>query len=130
MSQDPAFCTHMTRTILCVSCGILLKSSRDDCNNYAKTAPPSIANGKVILRASERTIPEAVNFASMGYCRMALLRAAVKCPWLRWRLQVSLSWAASGDATTYTVKRFMKSVEPRRPSREVYVAHLYRQHGR
>ena len=50
MNRDPAFCTPMMRTISRMNSGIRWKNpTRDDCNNYSKTATPTIANGKVYL---------------------------------------------------------------------------------
>src|ERR1700722_1094446 len=91
----------------------LEEPSRDDCNNYAKTAPPTIANGKVYL-ASFGTR----NTGSGQLCVYGLLPGG-PAPLPPSSLhgsagdgQVSLSWMASGGASTYTVKRFMKSIEP------------------
>ena len=87
--------------------------SRDDCNNYAKTSPPTIANGKVYL-ASFGTR----NTGSGQLCVYGLLRGG-PAPLPPSSLQgsagdgqVSLSWVASRGASTYTVKRFTKSIEP------------------
>ena len=87
--------------------------SRDDCNNYAKTAPPTIANGKVYL-ASFGTR----NTGSGQLCAYGLLPdgpapsppAAVNVS--AGDRQVSLSWPASADATTYMVKRSTKNAAP------------------
>ena len=50
MNRDPAFCMRMTRMISNMNCGNSLENAaRDDCNNYAKAAPPTIANGRVYL---------------------------------------------------------------------------------
>ena len=86
---------------------------RDDCNNYAKTAPPTIANGKVYL-ASFGTR----NIGSGQLCVYGLLPdgpgpltpSSVNVS--AGDGQVSLSWAESGGATTYTVKRSIKNAEP------------------
>jgi hypothetical protein len=80
--------------------------ARDDCNNYAKTAPPTIANGKVYL-ASFGTR----NIGSGQLCVYGLLPdgnppsppSAVNVS--AEDRQVSLSWPASPDAVTYIVKR-------------------------
>jgi hypothetical protein len=91
----------------------LEEPSRDDCNNYAKTAPPTIANGKVYL-ASFGTH----NIGSGQLCVFGLLPdgpAPLPPSSVQGSAgdgQVSLSWVASRGASTYTVKRFMKSVEP------------------
>ncbi len=80
--------------------------TRDDCNNYSKTAPPTIANGKVYL-ASFGT----KNTGSGQLCVYGLLpEGAAPAPPSNVHasagdLQISLSWAASKDATTYTVAR-------------------------
>jgi mono/diheme cytochrome c family protein len=79
---------------------------RDDCNNYAKTAAPAIANGKVYL-ASFGTR----NTGSGQLCVYGLLPngdppsppSSVNVS-AEDRL-VSLSWPASRDAVTYTVRR-------------------------
>jgi hypothetical protein len=87
--------------------------TRDDCNNYSKAAPATIANGKVYL-ASFGTR----NTGSGQLCVYGLLPdgPAALAP-SRVNIsagdgQVSLSWAASKDATTYTVKRSIKNAEP------------------
>jgi hypothetical protein len=79
---------------------------RDDCNNYSKMVPPTIANGKVYL-ASFGT----QNTGSGQLCVYGLLpdgspplppaglHASVEND------QVSLSWTASNRATTYAIKR-------------------------
>ena len=80
--------------------------ARDDCNNYSKTAPPTIANGKVYL-ASFGTR----NTGSGQLCVYGLLPdGPAPLPPSSVHVsdgdgQVSLSWAASKDATTYAVKR-------------------------
>jgi hypothetical protein len=87
--------------------------SRDDCDNYAKTAPPTIANGKVYL-ASFGTR----NTGSGQLCVYGLLPDG-PAPLTPSAMnvsagdrQVSLSWAASTDATTYIVKRSTKNAGP------------------
>jgi len=91
----------------------LEEPSRDDCNNYAKTAPPTIANGKVYL-ASLGTR----NTGSGQLCVYGVLPdgpAPLPPSSVHGSAgdgQVSLSWVASRGASTYTVKRFMNSVEP------------------
>ena len=87
--------------------------ARDDCNNYAKTAPPTIANGKVYL-ASFGTR----NSGSGQFCVYGLLPdGPLPSPPSGADVsaddgQVSLSWAASRDATTYTVKRSSQHAGP------------------
>ena len=91
----------------------LQNPTRDDCNNYAKTAAPTIANGKVFL-ASFGTR----NAGSGQLCVYGLLpHGPAPLPPSTVNVaagdgQVSLSWAAAGDATTYTVKRSNKSAAP------------------
>ena len=76
---------------------------RDDCNNYAKTAPPTIANGRVYL-ASFGTR----NTGSGQLCVYGLLPdGAAPFPPSNVSAsvgdgQVSLTWAASPDTTAYT----------------------------
>lgn len=78
---------------------------RDDCNNYSKMAPPTIANGKVYL-ASFGT----ENIATGQFCVYGLLPdgpppAAPDA--LRANVRdgvISLAWAAVPEARTYTVK--------------------------
>jgi hypothetical protein len=83
---------------------------RDDCNNYAKAAPPTIANGTVYL-ASFGTR----NTGSGQLCVYGLLAdGASPLPPSNVNAsagdgQVSLTWVASPDATTYTVKRSTKA---------------------
>jgi hypothetical protein len=78
---------------------------RDDCNNYSKMAPPTIANGKVYL-ASFGT----ENVGTGQFCVYGLLPdgAAPSAPdGLRANVRdgvVSLSWAAVPGARTYNVK--------------------------
>jgi hypothetical protein len=88
----------------------LENAARDDCNNYAKTAPPTIANGRVYL-ASFGTR----NTGSGQLCVYGLL-ADGSAPSPPSSLnafggdgQVSLTWAASRDTSTYTVKRSIKN---------------------
>ena len=91
----------------------LENSTRDDCSNYSKTAPPTIANGKVYL-ASFGT----QNTASGQLCVYGLLAdGPAPSPPSSVNVsdgdgQVSLSWAASKDATTYAVKRSIKDAGP------------------
>jgi hypothetical protein len=86
--------------------------SRDDCNNYAKTSPPTIANGKVYL-ASFGTR----NIGSGQFCVYGLLPdGPAPSPPRNLNIstgdaQVSLSWAASDGATTYTLKRSIKNAQ-------------------
>ncbi len=87
--------------------------ARDDCNNYAKTAPPTIANGKVYL-ASFGTR----NTGSGQLCVYGLLPdGPTPSPPSSVHVsdgdgQVLLSWIASKDATTYAVKRAIKNAGP------------------
>lgn len=80
-------------------------SSRDDCNNYSKMAPPTIANGKVYL-ASFGT----ENVGTGQFCVYGLLPdgpAPVAPAGLRATVQngvVSLSWTSVPGARTYNVK--------------------------
>jgi hypothetical protein len=84
----------------------LQNEARDDCNNYAKTAPPTVANGRVYL-ASFGTR----NTGSGQLCVYGLLPdGAAPLPPATVNAsagdgQVSLTWAASRETTTYTVKR-------------------------
>ncbi len=79
--------------------------SRDDCNNYSKMAPPTIANGKVYL-ASFGT----ENIGTGQFCVYGLLPSgpAPAAPeGLRADVRdgvISLSWAAVPQARTYNVK--------------------------
>jgi hypothetical protein len=79
--------------------------ARDDCNNYSKMAPPTIANGKVYL-ASFGT----ENVGTGQFCVYGLLPdgpAPAAPTALRADVQdgvVSLSWAAVPAARTYNVK--------------------------
>ena len=87
--------------------------ARDDCNNYSKTAPPTIANGKVYL-ASFGT----KNTGSGQLCVYGLLPdGPPPSPPSSVQVsggdgQVSVSWAASQDASTYAVKRSIKNAGP------------------
>jgi len=80
--------------------------ARDDCNNYSKMAPPTIANGKVYL-ASFGT----ANTGSGQLCVYGLLpngpspAAPETVEAIAGDLQVALSWSASAQAATYNVKR-------------------------
>jgi hypothetical protein len=91
----------------------LQNPARDDCNNYSKTAPPTIANGKVYL-ASFGT----QNTGSGQLCVYGLLPdGPTPSPPSSVNVsngdgQVSLSWAAAKDATTYAVKRSIKNAGP------------------
>ena len=90
----------------------LEEATRDGCGNYAKTAAPTIANGKVYL-ASFGTR----NTGSGQLCVYGLLPdgagplAPLSVKGSAGDAQVSLSWTPSLDAWTYTVKRSMKSAE-------------------
>jgi hypothetical protein len=91
----------------------LEQPTRDGCGNHAKTAPPTIANGKVYL-ASFGTR----NTGSGQLCVYGLLPDGpgplppLSVHGSAGDGQVSLSWLASEDASTYTVKRFMNRAEP------------------
>jgi len=78
---------------------------RDDCNNYSKMAPPTIANGKVYLASFG-----AKNVGTGQFCVYGLLPDGPQ-PAAPDNLRanvtdgvVSLSWAAVPGARTYTVK--------------------------
>jgi hypothetical protein len=79
-------------------------AKRDDCNNYSKMAPPTIANGKVYL-ASFGT----ENVGTGQMCVYGLLPdgpAPAAPEGLQAKVQngvISLSWAAVPGARTYTV---------------------------
>ncbi|GGG87929.1 hypothetical protein [Edaphobacter dinghuensis] len=79
--------------------------ARDDCNNYSKMAPPTIANGKVYL-ASFGT----ENIGTGQFCVYGLLPDGpppAAPEGLRASVQdgvVSLTWVAVSGARTYTVK--------------------------
>jgi hypothetical protein len=87
----------------------LENAARDDCNNYAKTAPPTIANGRVYLGSFGTR-----NTGSGQLCVYGLLPdGAAPSPPSSVNAsigdgQVSLTWTATQDATTYTVKRSAK----------------------
>jgi len=78
---------------------------RDDCNNYSKMAPPTIANGKVYLASFG-----AKNVGTGQFCVYGLLPDGpppAAPDNLRANVTdgvVSLSWAAVPGARTYTVK--------------------------
>ncbi len=92
----------------------LQNPGRDDCNNYSKMAPPTIANGKVYL-ASFGT----ENVGTGQLCVYGLLpsgpppdaptdvRAAIKGRF------VEVSWSPVAAATTYTVERVQEGAEHR-----------------
>jgi outer membrane protein assembly factor BamB len=81
-------------------------AARDDCGNYSKMAPPTIANGKVYLSSFG-----IANIGSGQFCVYGLLpngprpappldvKAAVQ------DAKIQLTWAASPKTTTYRVKR-------------------------
>jgi hypothetical protein len=83
----------------------LQNPARDDCNNYSKMAPPTVANGKVYLSSFGTT-----NIGSGQLCVYGLLpdgpppatpanvEAAVQHPF------VSVTWSPVPDATTYTLE--------------------------
>lgn len=88
----------------------LQNSARDDCGNYSKMAPPSIANGKVYL-ASFGT----ANTESGQFCVYGLLpNGPPPAPPSHLNAspgnsKVSLTWTASIGAVTYTVQRASNS---------------------
>ena len=91
----------------------LQNPERDDCGNYSKTAPPTIANGKVYL-ASFGTR----NTGSGQLCVYGLLPdGAAPMPPLKVNGsaedgQILLSWTRTADATTYSVQRSIASAGP------------------
>jgi hypothetical protein len=91
----------------------LQNPARDDCSNYSKTAPPTIANGKVYL-ASFGT----QNIGSGQLCVYGLQPdGPTPSPPSSVHVsdgdgQVLLSWAVSKDATTYAVTRSIKDGGP------------------
>lgn len=83
----------------------LQNPGRDDCNNYSKMAPPTIANGKVYL-ASFGT----ENFGTGQMCVYGLLPSGTP-PDAPSSIQASIhgrfvevSWSPVAQATTYTVE--------------------------
>jgi hypothetical protein len=84
----------------------LENAERDDCGEYSKMAPPTIANGKVYL-ASFGT----ENVGTGQFCVYGLLpdgaapSAPAKIAGVVEDGQVALSWEAVPGARTYTVKR-------------------------
>jgi len=91
----------------------LANPTRDDCNNYSKAAAPTIANGKVYLASFGTS-----NVGSGQLCVYGLLpdgpaplppSSVNVSPGVG---QVSLIWAASKDAATYTVRRSIDIAEP------------------
>ena len=84
-------------------------AGRDDCGNYAKMAPPTIANGKVYL-ASFGT----KNTESGQLCVYGLLpdgpapQAPVDLRGKAVNGRIALSWTKSPAAITYTVKRCLE----------------------
>jgi len=86
-----------------------LEDARDDCGNYSKMAPPTIANGKVYL-ASFGT----ANTESGQFCVYGLLANGPR-PARPMNLKVTaqdatihLTWTASSKAMTYRVKRALE----------------------
>jgi len=80
--------------------------TRDDCNNYSKMAPPTIANGKVYLASFGTQNTGSGQLCVYGLLPdghpplpPAILTAIVG------DAQASLSWSASQGATTFTIKR-------------------------
>lgn len=84
----------------------LQNPKRDDCNNYSKMAPPTIANGKVYL-ASFGT----QNTGSGQLCVYGLLpNGAAPPPPARLSAkagdaETTLTWSATAGATTYRIER-------------------------
>lgn len=84
----------------------LQNPARDDCNNYSKMAPPTIANGKVYL-ASFGT----QNIGSGQLCVYGLLpngpvpAAPPELKTVQGDAQIALSWTTSPEAITYNIKR-------------------------
>ena len=80
--------------------------ARDDCGNYSKMTPPTVANGKVYL-ASFGT----ANMGSGQFCVYGLLpNGPPPAPpshlsAVPGNSKVSLTWSASAGAVTYTVRR-------------------------
>jgi hypothetical protein len=91
----------------------LQQPTRDDCNNYAKTAPPTIANGKVYLASLGMQ-----NAGTGQICVYGLLpEGSAPLPpssvhGSAGDGQVSLSWPPSKGASSYAVKRSTQSAEP------------------
>ena len=84
----------------------LQNPARDDCNNYSKMAPPTIANGKVYL-ASFGT----ENIGTGQLCVYGLLPGGAR-PDAPTNVQASIdgrfvqiAWSPVAQATTYTVER-------------------------
>jgi hypothetical protein len=81
-------------------------AERDDCGNYSKMAPPTVANGKVYL-ASFGT----QNTGSGQFCVYGLLpdgpapQAPAELKAIAENGRASLSWPESKTATTYDVKK-------------------------
>lgn len=80
--------------------------ARDDCGNYSKMAPPTIANGRVYLASFGSQ-----NTGSGQLCVYGLLPGSA-FPTIPTELKASpqngrvlLSWSASGQAATYDVKK-------------------------
>jgi hypothetical protein len=87
--------------------------ARDDCNNYAKTAPPTIANGKVYLASFGTRDTGSGQLCVYGVLPdgpAPLPPSAVNVS--AGDGQVSLSWPAPADATTYIVKRSTNNTGP------------------
>jgi len=88
----------------------LQNPTRDDCGNYSKMAPPTIANGKVYL-ASFGT----ANTGSGQFCVYGLLpKGPPPAPPSHLRAfpgnsKVCLTWTAPIGAVTYTVQRALNS---------------------
>ena len=88
--------------------------ARDDCGNYSKMAPPTIANGKVYLASFG-----AENSGSGQFCVYGLLPdgpaptapAQVKAT-ITADGHVSLSWPSAGMGTTYRVASSMSADGP------------------
>lgn len=91
----------------------LQNAARDDCNNYSKMAPPTIADGKVYL-ASFGT----ENTGSGQFCVYGLLpdgpppSAPVGLKTTPGNAEVSLAWVSSPEARTYNIKVAMQERGP------------------
>ncbi len=87
----------------------LQNTERDDCGNYAKMSPPTIANGKVYLASFGRR-----NTESGQLCVYGLLPDGPAPPapaQVRGKVEngrIALSWTKSSAAITYTVKRSLE----------------------
>jgi len=83
----------------------LQDAARDDCNDYAKMTPPTIANGKVYLASFGTKNSGAGQLCVYGLLPDGPPPAAVQDVHASAsRDEVSLSWAAGQDARTWRVK--------------------------